>query len=276
MMSRSWQGIAFAVFLFVAPLPAQQPPAPVFDAVSIHPVPPNAPPLMRDRSFTPILPGGEFIDPRIGLSFLIAFAYEFRNPDMQLEGLPGWAKSESWSISAKPAPGFPSLTSAENREQVRLMLRAMLTDRFHLRIHSETRQVKSLNLEVAKGGVKIQEVGPPVPPATAAPVSAAVGDDGGHVIGEKSTLTGIAQALTLFLKRPVIDQTGLKGYYDFNIRWKAPETPGASSPSATGFGSEGEALLISNLQDQFGLRLANATSPVQYWIVDSVERPTGN
>ncbi|HVW10937.1 MAG TPA: TIGR03435 family protein [Bryobacteraceae bacterium] len=267
--------IAVAAFLSAVPLAAQQPAAPVFEVVSIRPVPQNAPPIMRDRTFTPILPGGEFIDPRIGLSSMIAFAYNFRNIAMQLEGLPGWAKSQAFSVSAKPAPGFPSLPPAENLEQVRLMIRAMLADRFHLQIHSETRQQKSFNLEVAKGGIRITEVEPPVPPATSAPVSAAIGDDGGHMIGEKSTMGGLAQALTLFLKRPVIDMTELKGYYDFNIRWKAPEIPGDPASSGS-FGSESEGLLISNLQSQFGLRLTNTTSPVQYWIVDHVEPPTGN
>jgi uncharacterized protein (TIGR03435 family) len=275
----------FAAFLLAATLTAQQAPSPaalavsgtpVFDAVSIHPVSPNAPPIMRDIGFTPILPGGQFIDSRVPLSSMLAIAYGFRNPDMQLEGLPNWAKSQAYSVSAKPAPGFPSLPPAENIEQVRLMLRAMLADRFHLQIHSETRQEKSFKLEVAKGGIRIKEVDPPVPPAKSAPVSAAVGDDGGHMVGNKSTIATLAAALTGFMKRPVIDQTGLKGYYDFDIRWKTPETPGAPPPSAMGFGSEGEALLISNLQDQFGLRLTNTTSPVQYWIVDHIEPPTGN
>jgi len=268
----------FAVFLLAATLAAQQvpsPAAPAFDVVSIHPVPLNASPIMRDMDFTPILPGGQFIDPRIPLSSMIAFVYDFRNVDMQLEGLPNWAKSQSYSISAKPAPGFPSLPPAENREQVRLMLRAMLADRFHLQIHSETRQEKSFNLEVAKGGIRIKEVDPPVPPAKSKPVFATMDDDFGRMIGDKSAIATLAGALTLFLKRPVVDQTGLKGYYDFDIRWKAPDTPGAP-PSSSGFGSEGEALLISNLQDQLGLRLTNTTTPVKFWIVDHVEPPTGN
>jgi uncharacterized protein (TIGR03435 family) len=174
------------------------------------------------------------------------------------------------------APGFPSLPPAENREQVRLMLRAMPADRFHLQIHSETRQEKSFKLEVAKGGIRIKEVDAPVPPARSAPVGAAMSDDGGHMVGDKSTIATLAAALTMFMKRPVIDQTGLKGYYDFNIRWKAPETPGAPPPSAAGFGSEGEALLLSNLEDQFGLRLTNTTSPVQTgsWTTSNPQRAT--
>ena len=61
------------------------------------------------------------------------------------------------------------------------MLRAMPADRFHLQIHSETRQEKSFKLEVAKGGIRIKEVDAPVPPARSAPVGAAMSDDGGHM-----------------------------------------------------------------------------------------------
>jgi uncharacterized protein (TIGR03435 family) len=155
------------------------------------------------------------------------------------------------------------------------MLRAMLADRFHLQLHTEIRQERVLDLEVAKGGVRIKEVDPPVPPAKEGRVNAAMGDSGGRMIAEKGTMTGLASVLTLFLKRLVVDRTGLKGYYDFDVKWSAPETLDGQRP-APQFGAEGSALLISTLQDQFGLRLTNATGPVEYWVVDHVELPTDN
>lgn len=78
--------------------------------------------------------------------------------------------------------------------------------------------------------------------------------------------------LTVFLKRPVVDETGLKGYYDFDVKWSSPDGDSA----APGLGTEGLGLLMSTLQDRFGLRLSSTTGPVQYWVVDHVELPTVN
>ena len=270
-----WKRTGLAALILAAALPAQEPAAsPRFDVVSIHAVPLNAPPTQRDQDFTPILPGGQFIDSRTSLIWMIVFAYDVKFPDIQLLGLPKWAKDQSYSVAAKPAEGFPALSRAANQDQVRQMMRAMLADRFHLQLHAETRQGPTFNLELARGGVQIKEVDAPVPPAHEGYVNAAFGDDSGRMIGNKSTMAGIATALTVMLKTPVIDRTGLRGYYDFDVKWRAAEADKqAASP---GFGAEGISLLISNLQKQFGLRLQKSTGPVEHWVVDHVEPPTSN
>jgi uncharacterized protein (TIGR03435 family) len=228
--------------------------------------------VMRSFDFNPVLPGGQYVDSRAILLFMIGFAYDVKNLSVQLVGLPEWAKEASYSVSAKPAEGFPALSPAENREQVRVMLRDMLEDRFRLRVHTEIRQEAVLQLEVAKGGIKMKEVPAPVPPEKEVPVGAAFGNEGGRMVGSKSTMAGMVQALAIMLKRPVIDRTGLTGHYDFNVRWRA-EDPAAATP---GMGADGSALLISNLPDMLGLRLTKTSGPVTYWIVDHIERPTAN
>jgi uncharacterized protein (TIGR03435 family) len=268
--------IGYAILVLAASVSAQPPAPPAvssFDVVSIHLVPPNTPPTMRSQDFTPVLPGGQYIHSRAELFEMISFAYQVQNY-AQLVGLPNWAKNQSYSVSAKPADGFPALPPSENREQVRLMMRAMLADRFHLQIHTETRQEPILNLATGNGGMKIKEVDPPVPPDSEGHVNAAVGDTGGRMIARKATMAGLAGVLAMFLKRPVVDQTGLKGYYDFDVRWSAEAPQG--QPPTPGLGTEGEGLLISNLQSQFGLRLTKALGPVEYWVVDQVEPPTEN
>ncbi|MBS1859182.1 MAG: TIGR03435 family protein [Acidobacteria bacterium] len=259
--------------LYFCAICAAQPPK--FDVVSIRVVPPNTPPTMREIGFTPVLPGGRYLDSRASLFFMIAFAYDVKNPSLQLTGLPKWAESQSFAVAAKPAEGFPALPPAENRERVRLMVRAMLAERFSLRLHTETRQEAMFSLEVAKGGVKMKESAPPVPPAREAPVGAAMDNSSGRMIGERSTMAGLAGALVIFLKRPVIDRTGLTGYYDFDVKWRSPETPDGQPPSR-GFDTEGAGLLISNLQSQLGLRLRKIRGPVEYWVVDQVKPPTEN
>ena len=94
------------------------------------------------------------------------------------------------------------------------------------------------------------------------------------MIGNKSTMGGRANALTIFLKRSVLDQTGLKGYYDFNVRRSAPVAPDGQSPG--GLGRDGLGLLISNLKIQFGLQLTKNTGQVDYGVVDLVEAPISN
>jgi uncharacterized protein (TIGR03435 family) len=267
--------IVTAAFLLSAALAAQQPAASrKFDVVSVHVVPPDAPPVMRDQDFTPVLPGGQYIDSRTALVFMIDFAYNVKSY-LQLVGLPKWAVNQAYAVAAKPAPDFPALPPEENREQVRLMLRAMLEDRFHLQLHTETRKEPIYSLEVAKGGFKIKGVDPPVPPDKEGYVNAAWGDDSIRMIAHKSTMAGLAGVLALMLKTPVVDQTGMKSYYTYDVNWKAPLAPG-SPPPGSGFGAEGIALLFANLQSQFGLHLTKTTGSVEYWVVDHVEPPTDN
>jgi len=245
-------------------------PTPQFEVVSIRAVAPNAPLIMREVGYPSVHPGGQYIDPRTTLSSLIVFAYHIP-AYFQLTGLPDSATRQSYSISAKPAHDFPALSPDENTEQVRLMMRALLADRFHLKLHTEIRQEPVYQLEVAKSGFKLKEVAPPVPPAKETPVGFAYSNSGGRLIGKKSTISGIARAIEPHLKRPVIDQTGLTGNYDFDIQWSSPEPnpePGA--------GADGVSLLISALPERLGLRLTKATGPVQYWIVDHVEAPSQN
>src|SRR5436309_1018928 len=136
-----------AICVFCAALFAQQPEGPRFDVVSIRLVPPDAPLTAREMNFTPVLPGGQFIDPRIGLHSMITFAYGIPNW-RQLVRLPKWAEEQSFSVAAKAAAGIPALSLTENGEQVRAMMRAMLADRFHLQLHTEDRQEAIFHLGI--------------------------------------------------------------------------------------------------------------------------------
>lgn len=274
---RTWSHVAFAGFCLAAAAAAQQlvtSDGPKFEVVSIREVPRNAPPLLRDPDASSVLPGGQYTDPRVTLGSMIVFAYGIRSY-LQLQGLPAWAQDGSFAVTARPPADFPALSPSANREQVRLMMRSMLADRFHLRLHTETRQERIMKLEVAKGGIKIKEVDPPVPPAKEGRVNAAVGDRDGRMIGNKATMSGMVAALVIFLKRPVTDATGLTGYYDFDIKWSAPDVADGR-PATPGLGAEGIGLLVSVLQSQFGLRLSSAIGPVEHWIVDQVEPPSAN
>jgi uncharacterized protein (TIGR03435 family) len=264
--------VLLPALLFPAQIPTDLT-KPRFEVVSVHRVRPDAPPISRDANSTSVLPGGRYSNPRTNLISMISFAYQVQNSSMALSGLPNWAREETYSVTATSGSGFPTLTNDENRERVRVMFQALLEERFHLQLHTEIRQEKVFSLEVAKGGPKMSKVNASEPPDIAHPVAAAVGNGGGRIIGNTSTMSGLAASLVIFLKRPVIDNTGLSGYYNFDIKWVAS---GESQPPSGPLGPEGISMLISNVETELGLHLRTTDGPVKYWIVDHLEPPTDN
>lgn len=109
------------------------------------------------------------------------------------------------------------------------MLRAMLADRFKLRMHTEMREESVLIMTAEKGGLKVPEVAAPVPPETPTD-SSAMSDRGGGFGAKKMTMPRLASSVSLYVKQDVIDQTGLTGYYDFDLRWEAPRVEGMPPP----------------------------------------------
>jgi len=90
------------------------------------------------------------------------------------------------------------------------------------------------------------------------------------MIGQKSTIAGIGRILSPWLKATVLNDTGLTGYYDFDVKWTALDAGDSGQiPDAMG-------LLISVLQTRFGLKLSKSQGPVRYMVVDHVEPPTEN
>lgn len=259
------------IALVFGTLVSAQTATPAFDVISIRPADPG--PVMRSADFNPIQPGGGFRDSHIRVDQLIAGGWSFRDTERHLLGLPKEIREAVYSISAKAAPDFPVLSAAENEKQVRLMLRKMLEDRFHLRAHMETRDEKVFKLGLAKSGLKLQEVPAPVPPQKEGfTYGYGEKDGGGRILGEKTTMPKFATALTIMLGRRVIDETGLKSFYTFDVKW-----PGDPAVSGADFGSsEYSGFLLSMLRDRFGLQLTDATAPGEFLVVDHIEAPTEN
>lgn len=223
-----------------------------------------------------ILPGGWFSDPGTKLRNLIDVAYDVDDLGLKIVGLPQWAEDEGYIIKAKAGPEYPAdISKKQNQENVKAMLRSLLADRFHLRIHQEERETDVLVLQAKEGGSRLQAVSAPVPPEKEGRLSMALGDRGGRIAGEKVTLSQFARILSLFLKQRVEDRTGLTGFYDFDGRWEAPDQQG-DPVRASGLGPEGRALLVSYLSQELGLVLKSETALAQFWVVDHVEMPDEN
>ncbi len=213
----------------------------------------------------------------------------------QITGGPDWLNSERYDIDAKfdgaTADELQKLGPTERILARQRMLQTILSERFNLTIHRDTKEFQVYSLVVAKNGpkvkeVKLDDVDPSKPKTGPAPGSAQMtsGAAGGQMRGFASPLSNLTSMLTNYLHRPVIDRTGLTGIYDYTLRWTSDDGQSQSSSSIQG-GSpsglpstdpSGGASLLTAIQEQLGLKLESAKSPIELTVIDHVERPSGN
>src|SRR5262245_61173023 len=200
------------------------------------------------------------------LNDLITFAYGIHV--RQIVGGPSWLESEKFDITAKPeAPGIPNVT------QLTTMVKKLLAERFGLAFHSEKRELSAYVITLGKNGPKLtkNETGGILP---------GFGGRGpGSVVIRNSTMGEFAGFLQgRILDRPVVDQTGLSGKFDFQLDWRPDLTqlpPGANPPQLP---PEVEARpdLFTAIQEQAGLKLEPARTPVEVYVIDKVQKPSEN
>jgi uncharacterized protein (TIGR03435 family) len=216
----------------------------------------------------------------------IQFAYKIRFTPQQRESvlahLPDWIASERFNIQAR-ADGRPT------KDQMRLMMQSLLADRFQLKIHFETRPTNVLALTLVKPG----KTGPKLRPhAEGPPCDAPAGDvfparcdvearisrpDHSFLGGSRNiTLDLLATALSSLerLDRPVINQTGLAGTFDYTLEW-TPEPTGAA-PNQAALPDPRGPTFQQALRDQLGLKLESTKAPLETLVIDHVERPSEN
>jgi uncharacterized protein (TIGR03435 family) len=194
---------------------------------------------------------------------------------MQIFGGPDWGKTDTWDIEARAG-------DAPIARMYGPMLQKLLEDRFHLKIHRETRQLPVYILTLAKGGPKLSATkgGSCIPldlNHMQPPAPGAVWCGGGPVRGNAArtvidshgqTLTALAaQGFHADLDRPVIDQTGLAGMFDIHLEFarEGAQAGDLSAPS-----------LFTAVQEQLGLKLTPDKGPVEVLVIDHLERPGEN
>lgn len=190
------------------------------------------------------------------LSALILYAYDLK--PYQLSGAPFWIGQDAYSITAKAegdaAPATP---------QVRKMLQSLLADRFSLVAHHETKEEKVYLLSQGKE----QILKPSTAPRTTMKMAP------GHMMMAK---VGTAQWVTLLstvLGRPVLDQTGLTGEFDFTL--DSPDIAMGNMPAASGEEASGPSIFTA-IQEQQGLKLTLGKGPIDTLVVDKVSKPVEN
>jgi uncharacterized protein (TIGR03435 family) len=183
-------------------------------------------------------------------------------------GGPNWLETDRFDVIAKAAPNTPP-------ETIRLMLQALLADRFQLEIHKDTRPLPGFALTLGKGKPKLKESeGTAAPGCQPEPQKSEPGAPAYVVVTcHHWTMDEFAPNLRLmasaYLTSPVVNATGLQGSWDFQIKW-SPRQQLAQA------GSEGISIFDA-VDKQLGLKLVSQKLPTPVLIVDRVnERPTDN
>jgi uncharacterized protein (TIGR03435 family) len=198
---------------------------------------------------------------------LILEAYNLK--DYQLDGGAGWmggGKGLSDIVANEQGADFYDISikaegdAAITRDQARVLLQYVLADRFQLNVHRESKNIPAYALMVGKHGPKLKES------SDDAKFSAGVEmRPSGRMTNKKTTMIQFAGFLSVYADRPVIDRSGLEGYYDFTLEWNLNDDPQSAAPS-----------LFTAVQDQLGLKLEPAAAPVEVWVIDHANRPTVN
>ncbi len=183
-------------------------------------------------------------------------------------GGPNWLETDRFDVIAL-APATTTLETA------RLMHQSLLADRFKLVVHKDTKPLSVFVLSLGKGKPKLKEAdgsgnggcqGVPQTPQPGSIPNAIVNCHGVTIELFARTLPQMAGA---YITAPVIDQTGLKGSWDFTLEWTAR--------ALLNFAGDHAINLWDAVDKQLGLKLEQKTTPTPVIVVDSVNRtPTDN
>jgi uncharacterized protein (TIGR03435 family) len=222
---------------------------------------------------------GRFTVTNLSLRWIIRYAYRLR--DYQVVRAPGWADTR-YFINAT----FTD-SQADNAD-VRIMLQQLLTERFALRAHRETRSARLYLLTKARGD---ETLGPQLSRSAidcnkVAAERAAQGPQaaksGGtptctmfasawSIRGFTRTISQLVPLLDEVIGGPVVDRTGLTGTFNFDLRWgKDADVPIDPSRQTV----ESLAALSTAVQEQLGLTLEASTGSLEVLVIDHVEKPT--
>jgi len=247
---------------------------------------------------SPYPPNGGYFSANATLLNYIGFAYKLnQTPEqdrMTLQRQPKWLDSQYFAVQARAA-GNPT------RDQMRLMMQSLLAERCKLAVHFEPREMQVLALAAVEPGKTGPELRPHSegPPCDSQGTTSGEGSSArragvplqpcGHFYVDKTpdhlqrlsarnvTIEAIATGLGVVegLGRPVVDQTGLGGSFDFRIEWE----PLAKGPPQSDAGDQPDLSMLpfeKALKDQLGLRLVKGRAFVQFLVIDHVEKPSQN
>jgi uncharacterized protein (TIGR03435 family) len=243
------------------PKPMAPDASPVFEVATIKPSSPDA----QGRGFR--VSGRHFSTINTSVSNIITFAYGIQAK--QITGGPAWLETEKYDLGAQPdGEGQPS------DKQWKMMVQKLLADRFKLTFHREKKELSVYAIVVAKSGPKLtkSEGDPNGPPGL-------FFQGLGVLPGRNATMVDLAGVMqTAVLDRPVVDQTGLSGRFDFMLTWTPDEFQfrdiGVKIPPPAENATAPD--LFTAFQQQLGLKLESTKAHAEIFVIDRVEKPSEN
>ncbi len=212
-------------------------------------------------------PGGRIVANKCPLDYLIEQAFDLQQ--FQIAGAPGWAHSDRFNIEAKPPAASKSSQSNPNspklppNQEQRQMLQALLVDRFHLKYKMETREGPVYLLVKTNRELKLSDAKDKNDyPWAGSVAGGAISGDG--LAGTNITMAQLAERLSAYMGRPVIDQTGLTAAYDFKFEYHGDDRT-----------NDLISTILTSVQ-ALGLKLETGKGPVKTLVIQSVEKPAGN
>jgi len=221
-----------------------------------------------------------------------------RWPRLEVLGGPSWVRSDRYDVYAKGEP-VPYWQKAS------LMLRALLEERFQVRVHTEARDTSVYALTVVRNDPRLKRSvedsctpmdwdNPQQFPAQDRRAMSALfessqrpcGSERGRMVGPNMTADWYGSTMAQFAAeglagrvfRPVVDKTGLTGLFDIHLEYSPDDAvsraPGSDGPVAPPIGAKPG--IFGALQDQLGLKLTAARAPIDVIVIDQAERPSGN
>lgn len=250
--------IAIGILLLQAP--ASQP---RFEVASIKAADPAALRPGRLGSVQVVTSAGRLTARNAKLTELIKGAYALE--DYQVSGGPAWIYSARFDVEAKSS-------ERASRDQLLLMLRALLAGRFKLASHRETKELAVYALVAAKNGPKFRALN--ADEASCWPGCAASPGKINHL--RLRDLPSLATYLErLGSDRPVIDKTGLTGYFALDLDMAKIMEEAAQSGGPPTNGSIFDAT-VSAMQDELGLKLTPTKAPIEILVIDHAQKPSEN
>ena len=248
---------AFGLLLLAGSLLTAQDPPTDFDVVSIKRSPPEA----RGGGLGTAPDGTLTMRNQPIRSILL---YGSPVPVREIEGFPDWVARDTYDITAKTPSG-------STRQQTAAMMRRMLEDRFKLKGHVEERDRPVFALVVARSDGRL---GPQLKPSTidcGAPEARCGASFGASsIVSDRIRIVDVLPFFSNLSGRPVIDRTGLAGFYTLTLRWSTPPAPNSDSPV------DDTPDFFTAIQEQLGLKVQPETMKMPVFIVDSIERPSEN
>jgi uncharacterized protein (TIGR03435 family) len=229
---------------------------PKFEVASVKPMGPLRPgtDLVFGQRASP-----ERVVYRAPLGVLVKLAFDTKRYQLSA---PAWLDSDQdlYEIQAK-------ILAGEQKDQISLMLRDLLIDRFNLMFHVEDRDVPAYELVRDKKGPGLHE--------SAATEEPKMRSGPGHVEFKRVSIAEFADSLALLLRRPVVDRTGIAGYFNVSLDWSPDDIEAGSRGRESRSGEL--PTLPTAIREQLGLALVASKALMPFVVVDHVEKaPRGN